>query len=124
MWTQALTWYSIVVRSFGRSSLFSTKKAIIEMVRVREECREKWREIEVKQKRLQVVHENHKYQVAEILEKVNEQISRVEHLHQESGPSFVGDVETPSPSRDTVGSLKGRLNESSRLEQEYKKLKE
>ena len=76
-------------------SVMATQDSITEIVKEQEVQREKQKELEQEQCRLRENQQECQQQMIEILEKVSEQVKRVENIHSGSMPALDGEYYTP-----------------------------
>ena len=80
-------------------SIVATQDLITEIVKEQEIQREKQKELEQEQRRLRENQQECQQQMIEILEKVSEQVKKVENIHSGSMPALDGEYYTPPVSQ-------------------------
>ena len=96
-------WQSVSV-----DSLVAKRDLVTEIVKEQEIGREKQKELEQEHHRMREDKQDHQQQMIEILEKVSDQIKKVENMHSRSVPALEGEYYTPPASEI-------RVNTSSKL---------
>ena len=97
---QSNTWViSLVMSAVTVDSVVATQDLITEIVKEREVQREKQKELEQEQQQLRESQQECQQQMIEILEKVSEQVKKVENIHSGSIPALDGEYYTPPVSQ-------------------------
>ena len=83
-------------------SVVVTQDSITKIIKQQELQREKQKELEQEHQQMREDQQECQQQMIEILEKVSEQVKKVENIHSRSMPAFDGEYYTPPMSQVRV----------------------